>query len=126
METEGFDVEIVYAEPGTTWRLRLSLPAGASVADAIQASQFAKRFPNYPFEALKVGVYGQACATAKILAAGDRIEIYRPLSFDPMESRRRRAVHRNAFMTKPQNRPKRRKAKLAAGLLEAAAPKGPD
>ena len=47
-------------------------------------------------------------------AAGDRVEIYRPLNFDPMESRRRRAVHRNAFMTKPQNRPKRRKAKLAA------------
>ncbi|WP_195846919.1 RnfH family protein, partial [Bordetella pertussis] len=31
------------------------------------------------------------------LADGDRVEIYRGLSFDPKESRRRRAEHRRAL-----------------------------
>jgi putative ubiquitin-RnfH superfamily antitoxin RatB of RatAB toxin-antitoxin module len=35
-------------------------------------------------------------ASPKPLADGDRVEIYRGLSFDPMESRRRRAEHRRA------------------------------
>ena len=65
-------------------------------------------------------MFGQACEFDRVLADQDRVEVYRALVFDPMESRRRRAVHRQAFMTKPKNRPRRRKAKLAALAKEAA------
>jgi putative ubiquitin-RnfH superfamily antitoxin RatB of RatAB toxin-antitoxin module len=41
-------------------------------------------------------VYGRACAPDHVLQDGDRLEIYRPLDFDPQESRRRRAAHRRA------------------------------
>ncbi len=41
-----------------------------------------------------MGVYGQRCRDDYILADGDRLELYRPLQFDPKESRRRRAMHK--------------------------------
>ncbi|HEY9281536.1 MAG TPA: RnfH family protein [Eoetvoesiella sp.] len=113
-QSEKITVKVIYAEPELVWEQTLFLEAGSSAMQAIQCSQFAKKFPNYPFEALAIGVYGQVCSEDRILTDGDRLEIYRPLTFDPMESRRRRAIHRKAFMTKPKNRPKRRKAKLAA------------
>ncbi|MGB3289813.1 MAG: RnfH family protein [Burkholderiaceae bacterium] len=116
METEAIAVQVVYVEPDSVWRADLRLPPGSTVEHALQASHFARVFPNYPYDALRVGVYGREQAPDHVLADGDRVEVYRPLVFDPMESRRRRALHRKAFMTKPKNRPRRRKAKLAAGL----------
>jgi putative ubiquitin-RnfH superfamily antitoxin RatB of RatAB toxin-antitoxin module len=38
-----------------------------------------------------VGIFGQICDLEKILNAGDRIEIYRPLQKDPMDARRQKA-----------------------------------
>ncbi|MFW7341418.1 RnfH family protein [Pollutimonas sp. H1-120] len=117
MVTDTIAIQVVYAEPDTVWQADLRVPAESTIGQALQASQFARLFPNYPYDELKVGVYGQENPLDHVLADGDRVEIYRPLVFDPMESRRRRALHRQAFMTKPKNRPRRRKAKLAAGLL---------
>lgn len=110
-------VELVYAQPASVWRRPLLLPPGSTVGKAVAASGFADSFPEYPMHELKVGVYGQLCDSGRELADLDRVEIYRPLVFDPMESRRRRALHRKAFMTKSKNRPRRRKARIAAGLL---------
>ncbi len=109
-------VQVVYAQAHSVWQMTIHLPPGATVAQALEASRFANNFPNYPGDAVVVGVYGQLCSPERILADGDRIEIYRPLIFDPMESRQRRALHRKAFMIKSRHRPKRRKAKIAAGV----------
>lgn len=117
MATDVIAVQVVYAEAASVWQAELTLPPASTIAQALQASRFARLFPNYPYDGLRVGVYGQESPLDHVLADGDRVEIYRPLVFDPMESRRRRALHRKAFMTKPKNRPRRRKAKLAAGLL---------
>ena len=108
------NVQLVHAEPHRFWQRNLHLPAGTTAAHALDLSGFARDFPDFPLDALTMGVYGEICAPERHLADGDRLEIYRPLSFDPLESRRRRAVHRKAFMVKSKNRPKRRKAKLAA------------
>ncbi len=112
-------VQVIYATPAQVWERTLSLPAGSSVSSALKACGFAETFPDYPLAELAVGIYGQSCSIDRILHEGDRVEIYRKLSFDPMESRRRRAAHRQAFMTKPRNRPKRRKAKLAEQQRES-------
>ncbi len=112
-------VQIIYAQPDSVWQVSLRLPVGTTVASALADSEFEKLFPEYRQDALAVGIYGQVCTLDRVLADGDRLEIYRPLTFDPMESRHRRAVHREAFMIKPKNRPKRRKAKIAAGLIES-------
>ncbi|TAL90802.1 MAG: RnfH family protein [Candidimonas sp.] len=105
---------IIYASPERVWRQDLSVQAGTTASEALAGSRFAQEFPNYPYDEAALGIFGQLCTPDHCLADGDRLEIYRSLVFDPLESRRRRAEHRKAFMTKPKNRPKRRKAKLAA------------
>ncbi|MGE8659313.1 MAG: RnfH family protein [Achromobacter sp.] len=89
-------VSVCYALPGQVWLRELCLPAGATVADALRASGFAQAFPVVQPWERGVGVFGKAVEAATPLADGDRVEIYRGLSFDPKESRRRRAEHRRA------------------------------
>ncbi|NYT86055.1 RnfH family protein [Pollutimonas harenae] len=97
-------IEVVYAQAESAWRKHVTMTAGSTVEEALAASRFALHFPDYPQESLAVGIYGQSCTLTRVLTDGDRIEIYRPLTFDPMESRRRRATHRKAFMTKRLSR----------------------
>ncbi|HYG43070.1 MAG TPA: RnfH family protein [Bordetella sp.] len=78
----------------SVWQCMLALPAHATVADAVRASGFAARFPDRDAWQLGVGVFGKTCKADTRLADGDRVEIYRPLAFDPKVSRRRRAEHR--------------------------------
>lgn len=88
------EVEIVYATLDTIWRRNLQLVAGTVVNDALMISGFFDQFPDYSADTVQVGIYGQLCTLNRSLISGDRIEVYRPLVFDPMESRRRRARHR--------------------------------
>jgi len=76
--------------------VRLELPAGATAAQALDASGYSSRFPGHEPSPPAIGVYGRACAPEHVLQDGDRLEIYRPLDFDPLESRRRRAAHKRA------------------------------
>lgn len=88
-------VSVVYAQKtGEVWRARLVLPPGTTLLEAVRASGFEKAFPAYDLNALQAGVFGLARPADAPLRDGDRVEIYRPLAFDPMESRRRRALHR--------------------------------
>ncbi|MBV7485968.1 RnfH family protein [Bordetella sp. BOR01] len=78
------------------WQCTLALPPRATVGDAVRASGFEAQFPGRDAWALGVGVFGKSCQADTPLADGDRVEIYRPLAFDPKVSRRRRAEHRRA------------------------------
>ena len=73
----------------------LSLPAGATVRDAIDASQLYARRPelNHTGDA---GIWGRRCSLDRTLTDGDRVELYRPLTIDPMEARRLRGKRRAA------------------------------
>lgn len=87
---------VCYALPGHVWLREVTLPVDATVADALAASGFAQAFPVVkPWES-GVGIFGRATEPQARLADGDRVEIYRGLSFDPKESRRRRADHRRS------------------------------
>lgn len=121
---DGITVLVIYAQPCGVWQKHLRVTRETSAMQAIRAGEFATEFPDLDFDSLAIGVYGQLCAHDRLLQDGDRVEIYRPLTFDAIESRRRRAVHRQAFMTKPKNRPKRRKAKLTAAQALAKSPDG--
>jgi len=87
-------VEVVYARPDTQRLVRVELPAGATVADAVAASGLAREFPSIDPLQGSFGIFGERCAADRILRAGDRVEIYRPLEIDPMEARRLRAARR--------------------------------
>ena len=79
----------------------LSLAAGATVQDAVRASQLALRHPKIDFAAMKLGVWGKLRAPSDALRDGDRVELYRPLTVDPKEARRLRyRQHRERFSPK--------------------------
>jgi putative ubiquitin-RnfH superfamily antitoxin RatB of RatAB toxin-antitoxin module len=86
---------VVFAEIATVWHCELTLAIGATVNDAIAASGFSAAHPGSDPWSMGVGIFGRVVRPDTLLAAGDRIEIYRPLTFDPTVSRRRRALHRD-------------------------------
>ena len=82
-------VTVVYALPGRAIEIDLRLDDGATVAEAIERSGIAARFPDAAHA--PAGIFGKRVPRDTPLATGDRVEIYRPLLADPKDSRRRRA-----------------------------------
>jgi putative ubiquitin-RnfH superfamily antitoxin RatB of RatAB toxin-antitoxin module len=89
-------VEVCYALPGVSFLVQLDVDSGTTIAEAITASGVLARFPEIDLAHNKLGVFGKLKPADTVLRDGDRIEIYRPLQADPMESRRRRARHKAA------------------------------
>lgn len=69
----------------------VELPAQATVAEAIALARRASGREDVPWDTAPVGIFGEPCARDAIPRDGDRIELYRPLAFDPRETRRERA-----------------------------------
>jgi len=84
-------VELVFVTPEAEELLQLELPAGATVADAIEQSGLVERFPDYPISELPVGIWGKTVPRDQAVRDGDRVELYRKLRVDPMDARRLRA-----------------------------------
>jgi uncharacterized protein len=83
-------ITVVYSPaPRKLHELRLGLPAGACVQDALTAAAQETRFAA-AVRAADVGVWGKKAALGQILHDGDRVEIYRPLRVDPKVARRER------------------------------------
>jgi putative ubiquitin-RnfH superfamily antitoxin RatB of RatAB toxin-antitoxin module len=89
-------VEIaVGVSPRAVHRVRLSLPAGSTVRDAIRASGSFEQVPGLDEEALaagrwSIGVWGRKERPGHVLRDRDRIEVVRGLNVDPKEARRQR------------------------------------
>lgn len=84
-------VEVVYALPSAADATRVSLPAPATLRDAIDASGVLERHPEIDLARQRCGVFGKRRPLEALLSDGDRVEIYRRLAVDPKEARRRRA-----------------------------------
>lgn len=91
MQTEQITVEVVLAMPDSQAMLEVSIPEGAVVAEAIEKSGIAARFPQLDVSNLIPGVWGNVVSRGHRLADGDRVELYRPLQIDPREARRQLA-----------------------------------
>jgi putative ubiquitin-RnfH superfamily antitoxin RatB of RatAB toxin-antitoxin module len=101
------EVVVCHALPHQAWQRRVTLASGATAAQAVEASGFAGEFPGFDPWKCGVGVFGHPVMPSQVLQAGDRVEIYRELAFDPMESRRRRATHKaRKMVARPQRTPK--------------------
>jgi len=83
-------IEVVYALPQRQERVLLDLEPGSTVLDAIQASGLLQRSPEIKLG--RAGVWGQPVSPDARLRDLDRVEIYRPLTADPKEIRRKRAA----------------------------------
>ena len=88
---ETINIEVVYALPHEQTLLKKSVPAGTTVADALQASGILQKHPELNLATSKLGIFGKLTKGDAVLRDKDRIEIYRPLIADPKEVRRKRA-----------------------------------
>ena len=75
-------VEVVSAQPDGAAVVTVTLPAGATVRDALAAAAM---------DGEAVGIFGKRVPLDRVLADGERVEIYRRLAMDPKEARRLRA-----------------------------------
>ncbi len=81
-------VEVVYAAaPHDVRSAALTLPAGATVADALRASRLLE---GPDLDKLQAGIWGRTARLDERLRDGDRVELTRALSIDPKEARRLR------------------------------------
>lgn len=84
-------VEVVFALPERQFLQTVTVPANATVADAIRMSGVERDYPDIRFDELQAGVWGKPEDRTHSLREGDRVEIYRPLEMDPREARRLKA-----------------------------------
>jgi uncharacterized protein len=85
-------VEVVFALPEQQELVGLEVTEGTTVAQAIEQSGIAGRFPQYDLSSCAVGVWGQLVERDRRLQDGDRVELYRPLQMDPQDARRELAA----------------------------------
>lgn len=90
--TEMIPIEIVYAEPGRVWRQELRVPAGARVGHALSAMDLGLFPDGLQISEDFLAVYGRRVRFGDSLHAHDRIELLRPLTRDPKDTRRLRAA----------------------------------
>ena len=86
------EVEVAYARPERQELVKLRLPQGATLGQAIEASGLLQKYPEIDLAAGKFGIFAKLSKPDTVLRARDRIEIYRPLLADPKEVRRQRAA----------------------------------
>jgi putative ubiquitin-RnfH superfamily antitoxin RatB of RatAB toxin-antitoxin module len=92
-ETKQIQVEVAYALPDKQMIIALSVDEGSSLYDAALASGITDKFPDLDIETSEMGIFGKGEKDPKsaTLHEGDRVEIYRPLTADPKEVRKKRA-----------------------------------
>jgi hypothetical protein len=85
-------VQVVYALPGAQEVVEVELEQGATVEAALHASGIAARHREIDLKTQRIGLWGRRVTLATELRDRDRVEIYRALSADPKQARRRRAA----------------------------------
>ena len=83
-------VWVAYATPEQQWHVAVAFQQGMTALDAIQQSGLmtATTLP----EPLMLGIFGVRVEPQYVLQAGDRVEIYRALTINPKDIRRKRAA----------------------------------
>lgn len=84
-------IEVVYARPDKQMLLSVEVPLGTTISQAIELSGMLTHFPEINLEHQKVGVFSKKRELSDVIHAGERIEIYRPLTIDPKDARRAKA-----------------------------------
>ena len=74
-------VSVVYALAHQQWWLDVDVSEGATLISAIHKSGILDIAPDIQLETQKVGVFGKIVSLDTLLEKGDRIEIYRPITW---------------------------------------------
>ena len=86
----GGKVWVAYAALDAQFHIAVDFVEGMTAKQAILASQLAKH-TQLP-EPLQIGIFGQKVDLNYVLQFGDRVEIYRALTINPKDIRRKRAA----------------------------------
>lgn len=91
MADPGLIQVVVVTSPGPreVHEVTLQLPAGTTVAQALEAS-------GVPGPAGSIGVWRRKAELSQVLRDRDRVEVYRPLLVDPKVARRERFARQGA------------------------------
>jgi putative ubiquitin-RnfH superfamily antitoxin RatB of RatAB toxin-antitoxin module len=89
---ESIQIEVTYAKADRQDVVRLKLPEGSTIQQAVEASGLTQRYPEIDLAKTKVGIYGKLGKMDTVVRERDRVEIYRPLIADPKEVRKQRAA----------------------------------
>jgi uncharacterized protein len=92
MESDGVSISVVYAQPDRQHVVKLSVPPGTTVAQAVERSTLLEQFSELRTAPPNYAIYGRVVALTQVVADRDRIEILRPLLIDPKEHRRQIAA----------------------------------
>lgn len=96
-KAESITVEVAYALRDRQELVTLTLPAGATVREAVERSGLPEKFPEIDPVKNKLGVFAKLVKPDAALRDHDRVEIYRPLIADPKAVRQRRAAEGKAM-----------------------------
>lgn len=95
-------VELALALPDRQSIKEMMVKRGTTVMEAFEASGMKEEFLATHPQPLEFGIFSEPCDGSRVLVEDDRIEVYRPLVFDPKDRRRMMAA-------KSQNQAKRGK-----------------
>jgi putative ubiquitin-RnfH superfamily antitoxin RatB of RatAB toxin-antitoxin module len=91
VSAERIAIVVACAEADRQTVLPLEVPSGCTVGEAVERSGILALHPAIDWAACAVGIFGTEVARDRVLRAGDRVELLRPLLEDPRERRRRLA-----------------------------------
>ncbi|MGB5830668.1 MAG: RnfH family protein [Thiohalocapsa sp.] len=76
-------IGVAYADKFKRTWLKLDVPDGSSVREAIKLSGLLEQYPDIDLDSQRVGIFGKFTKLEAGIKDGDRIEIYRPITVDP-------------------------------------------
>jgi uncharacterized protein len=91
VSAERIGIVVACAEAGTQTVMALEVDAGCTAAEALERSGVFALHPGLDPAKCSVGIFGTEVPRDHVLAAGDRVEVLRPLTEDPRDRRRRLA-----------------------------------
>ena len=86
---EGIRVSVVLALRREQPVVEFTVAPGTTASEALRLAGLCR---DWPSDGLRLGIFGRLVADDRILRAGDRVEVLRPLVNDPKEVRRLRAA----------------------------------
>jgi putative ubiquitin-RnfH superfamily antitoxin RatB of RatAB toxin-antitoxin module len=86
------EVEVAYARPDVQRLLKLHVPEGTTLVEAVRRSGITQEFPEIDLAGATLGIFGKVVKNHdQVLREKDRVEVYRPLINDPKSQRAQRA-----------------------------------
>ena len=83
------NIGIVFAKASKQIWMKLDVPEGCTVQNAVKRSGILQQFPEIDLDKHKIGIFGRVTKLDTILEEGQRVEIYRPITADPETAERR-------------------------------------